>query len=369
MVAVLVPLLRLRVKDHVVDDGFAIGLGLGLVAAGHLLLQFPISTPAAPLMQVVVGVLVTTHVAATALLLHQRVLERPISWLLVATVPAIGLELCIHSAGISATDWVLAGSVGRAAVGAAWLSVGWVTVRRALEEERRLVTTFQQVLDASARDQRERLHELRSTLAGLVSGSALLDSPDLSPQTRHRLLVSVRGELERMERLLSRQDVPATDVDLDDALSLILDLQRLKGRKVECRSNGDAVHVRFDALAEVLNILMDNAVTHGGSEASVIEVARRDEETVDITVSDRGRGIPVDQRAEVFEWGKRGNTSSGEGIGLNLARRLMTEDGGSLRLADQQGIGSSFVISLPAARRSTENFSTVEDSHARLRSG
>jgi signal transduction histidine kinase len=129
------------------------------------------------------------------------------------------------------------------------------------------------------------------------------------------------------------------------------------------------VHARFDALAEVVNILMDNAATHGGTDASLVEVVRRDEETVDITVSDSGHGIPPEQRAEVFEWGRRGSTSSGEGIGLHLARRLMTEDGGSLRLADDQGSGSSFVISLPAARRSSENFSTVEDRRARLRSG
>ena len=119
MVAVIAPLLRLSEADHVVDDGFAIGLGMGLVAAGHLLLAFPMATPPAGLMQVVVAVLVSTHVAATALVLRQRALARPIAWLLVATVPAIGLEIYIHSRrAFGATDWVVAGSVGRAAVGA-----------------------------------------------------------------------------------------------------------------------------------------------------------------------------------------------------------------------------------------------------------
>ena len=370
MVAVIAPLLRLSDdKDHVLDDVSAIGLGMGLVAAGHVLLAFPIATPPAPLIQVVVGVLIATHAAATALVLRQRTFQRPMSWLLVATVPAIGLEIYIHSVGVSATGWVVAGGIGRAAVGAAWLSIGWVTIRRALEEERRRINSFQQVLASTTRDQRERMHELRSTLAGLVSGSALLDSPAVPPETRQRLLRSVRLELDRMDRLVSGHAVPPTDLDLDDALTLILDLQRLKGRRVEFRSNGDVVHARFDALAEVLNILMDNASTHGGTDASLVEVVRRDAETVDITVSDSGRGIPVDERPEVFEWGRRGSASPGEGIGLNLARRLMTEDGGSLRLADKQGAGSSFVISLPAARRSTENLVTTEDRHGWLRSG
>lgn len=370
MIAVIAPLLRLSGgHDRVVDDSFAIGLGLGLVAAGHLLLAFPIDTPPAPLVQLVVGVLISTHVAATALVLDQRSLARPVRWLLAATVPAIGLEIYIHSAGLSAPGWIAVGTIGRAAVGAAWLCVGWVAVRRTLAEERRRINSVQQVLATSARDQRERMHELRSTVAGLVSGSALLDSPEVSLETRHRLLGSVRHELDRMDRMLSGHAVAPTDIDLDDALTLILDLQRLKGRRVDFRSNGDVVHARFDALVEVVNILMDNAATHGGSDASLVEVVRRDEETVDITVSDSGHGIPLDERAEVFEWGRRGSTSPGEGIGLHVARRLMTEDGGSLRLADDQGSGSSFVISLPAARRSTENLSTVEDRRARLRSG
>ena len=97
-------------------------------------------------MQLVVGVLISTHVAATALVLDQRSLARPVRWLLVATVPAIGLEICIHSVGLSAPGWIAVGTIGRAAVGAAWLCVGWVTVRRTLAEERRRIISVQQVL-------------------------------------------------------------------------------------------------------------------------------------------------------------------------------------------------------------------------------
>jgi signal transduction histidine kinase len=368
MVAVVGPLLGLHQADHVLDDGFALGLGLGLVAAGHLTLQLPMGTPAT-LMQVVIGVLVTTHVAATALVLRQRALSRPMSWLLALTVVVIGVGLFIHSTALTGTAWDVAGSLTRAAAGAAWLGIAWVSLRRALEEERHRIHTYQQALASSARDQRERMHELRSTVAGLVSGSAMIDSPEVPAEMRQRLWSSVRRELDRMERLLAGQDVAATDLDLDEALSLILDLQRLKGRRVEFRSNGDVVHARFDALSEVVNILMDNAATHGGTDSSLVEVVRRDEEMVDIKVTDFGRGIPADQRPGIFDWGRRGSDSPGEGIGLNLAQRLMTEDGGSLRLAEQEGVGSSFVISLPAARRSQENDLTLEDSRAWRRSG
>ncbi len=369
MIAVVGPLLNVHQADHVLDDGFALGLGMGMVAAGHLLLQLPMHTPAPTLLLVVIGVLVSTHVAATALVLRQEALSRPMSWLLIATVHVVGGGLVIQAAGLSGTGWDVVGSVVRAAAGATWLTIACVSLRRALEEDRRRMNTFQQVLISSTRDQRERMHELRSTVAGLVTGSAMLDTPGVSTEVRQHLWCSVRRELDRMERLLSGEDEAATDIDLDEALSLILDLQRLKGRRVEFHSNGDVVHARFDALSEVVNILMDNAATHGGTDSSLVEVVRRDAETVDITVTDFGRGIPPDQRPGIFDWGRRGSDSPGEGIGLNLAQRLMTEDGGSLRLAEEGRGGSSFVISLPRARRSEENDLPSEDGHAWLRSG
>jgi signal transduction histidine kinase len=208
---------------------------------------------------------------------------------------------------------------------------------------------------STLREQRELLHELRSTMAGLVSGSEMLDNPDVAPEARQRLWESMRRELDRMDRLLSGRTGSTADIDLDEALGPILELQRLKGREVEVRGAGDVVHGRYDALAEVLNILVDNAATHGGVDHSVVEVVRRDEDTVDIRVSDEGRGIPPEQREQIFDWGRRGEDSPGEGIGLSLAQRLMAEDGGSLRLGEHEGEGSSFVITLPAARRPADD--------------
>ncbi len=353
-----------RIVD-VVDDCFAAGLGMGLVAAGHVLLQFPIAYPPAGAIGVLIGVLIATHLAVVALVLGQRVLAARTAGLMVVTFLVVSAGLLVHVSGSGGPAAETVMSLLRAAVGAAWLSLAWVDLRRASEEDRRRIASFEHVFISSTREQREHLHELRSTLAGLVCGSALLDSPDMPAETRERLWASVRRELGRMERLLSTENDPVTDIDLDEALGLILDLQRLKGRHVELHSNGDVVRARLDSLAEVVNILIDNSVHHGSTNKSVVKVERRDAETVDITVTDFGRGIPQEQRAQIFDWGKRGRHSPGEGIGLHVAQRLMTEDGGALRLADREGAGSSFVISLPAARRSSENDMSEEGAHVR----
>jgi signal transduction histidine kinase len=378
LLAVMAPLLGLVRVAHVADDNVVIGLGMGLLAAGHLLLQFPLAPTPPALMQMTIGILVATHVAAAALVLGQRAVPTLAAALVVATLVVVDTGQLVSALGLTGTAWDTATSLGRAVVGAAWICVALTSLRRGLDEDRRRLNTFEHVLAATARDQRERLHELRSTIAGLASGSELLDRADVPADLRDRLWCSLRRELDRMDRLLSGKVDDAADIDLDEALGMILDLQRLKGRHVEFHPHGDVVRARFDALAEVVNILMDNAVNHGGTDRSIVEVVRRDEETVDITVTDFGRGIPEEQKAKIFEWGKRGSDSTGEGIGLNVAQRLMTEDGGSLRLADSQGAGSCFVISLPAARRSpeddptTEGFMddfTMEDSGAWQRSG
>ncbi len=339
-----------------VREGNGLSLGMGLTAAGHLLL-LPASVPGSA--QAAIGVVVTTHVVAVTLVVRHRTVSGRIVALLIATVATFATALGLAEAGLVGPVWGPLMSVAQAAVGAAWLGVAWTTLQREADEERRQLNEMNDTLLKTARDQRERLHELRSTVAGLVTGSALLDRPDLPAETRQHLWESVCRELERMERLLSNQDDPATDLDLDQTLGLILDLQRLKGRRVEFHSSGDSVCARYDALAEVVNILMDNAETHGGSDSSVVEVARRDDEVVDITVTDFGRGIPREQREHIFEWGRRGTDSPGEGIGLHVARRLINENGGSLRCAEpKSGAGTSFVISLPATRVSAENFST-----------
>ncbi|MBC2931401.1 HAMP domain-containing sensor histidine kinase [Nocardioides sp. zg-1228] len=355
MLGVVVPLLAPERVRRVVDETFVIGLGLGLVAAGHLLLQFPRMQPSSPAMQLLIGVLIATHLLAAVLVLQQRVASTALRLLLLATVGVVVAGQLVPPAGLAGGALDAALWAARTAIGAAWLGIAWARLRRSLEDERRRLDSFEHVLVDSTREQRERLHELRSTVAGLVSGSALLDRADISPQTRERLWASVRRELDRMERMLTGAGDSTADLRLDDALAQILDLQRLKGRRVELHATSEVVRARFDALAEVLNILVDNAVKHGGTDASVVEVTRRDEDTVDITVTDFGRGIPLEQRPQIFDWGRRGKDSRGEGIGLNVAQRLMTEAGGSLRLAEREGAGSSFVISLPAARGSAEN--------------
>ena len=52
-----------------------------------------------------------------------------------------------------------------------------------------------------------------------------------------------------------------------------------------------------------------------------------------------------------FEQGKAGQQAGGSGLGLMIARRLVELHGGSLSVSSQLGVGTRFVLSLPAISR------------------
>jgi signal transduction histidine kinase len=71
-------------------------------------------------------------------------------------------------------------------------------------------------------------------------------------------------------------------------------------------------------------------------------------EGAEISVADRGLGIPAEERGRVFERFERASTMSGGfGVGLWLCRRIAEEHGGTLRLEEQASSGATFVVELP----------------------
>ena len=170
MLGVVVPLLAPERVRRVADETFVIGLGLGLVAAGHLLLQFPRVQPPSTQMQLLIGVLLCTQLLSAVLVLQQRAASRPMSALLLVTVGVVVLGQLVPPSGLAGGNVDAALWLARTAAGAAWLGIAWATLRRTLEDERRRIDSFEHVLVDATREQRERLHELRSTIAGLVIG-------------------------------------------------------------------------------------------------------------------------------------------------------------------------------------------------------
>lgn len=147
---------------------------------------------------------------------------------------------------------------------------------------------------------------------------------------------------------------------LDDAVEHARPVIDRAGFVLE-RSHGDDIPpVLADegALKQSLGNLLSNAVKYGlpgrwiKLEAAVTTGGEQPE--VEISVHDRGRGVPPEEARSIFEPYYRSIRTNdpkvpGIGLGLNLAKRMVHGMGGRLTLRSESGRGSVFTIHLPIA--------------------
>jgi signal transduction histidine kinase len=344
------------------DPGL-LGLSSALLIAG---IQVGIMRGSAPLglpdwaLTLVVGGVGATYLVAGLVVMRLPMLP---SW----SVPAVGIVTALLAVGhLGGAPLGLGEPFGLAAAcahllaAAVLLTTALTLLHREVTRWRHDVGTLNRQLhqiESAGRDDRAKLHEIRTTLAGITTASQMLHERhvQLDDATRLRLQRSVRSEMARLQRLMDDRPAPGpTAIDLDETLDPLLEAHRARGHRVQWRPSGHQVHARPDDVTEAVNILLENAAKHAEGSDSHLGVAHDGDEVL-ISVSDSGPGIPSQLHHEIFDWGVRGDASSGQGIGLYVARRLVSEQGGSLTVTTPPGSGTTFTIRLPAARTTEEN--------------
>jgi signal transduction histidine kinase len=198
-------------------------------------------------------------------------------------------------------------------------------------------------------------HELRSPLARLKMALAMVD--DAAPGHRAALRREIDTDIGELDALVeevllaSRLDAAAFVMHAETVELLAVAVE--EAARVGAEVDGEPISVAGDErlLRRALRNLLENARRYGGAEVHV-GVARVGAETVEIRVSDRGPGVPADQRERIFEPFYRlpghAEREGGVGLGLSLVRQIAQRHGGSVRCESRDGGGSSFVLSLPA---------------------
>ena len=197
----------------------------------------------------------------------------------------------------------------------------------------------------------ERDHELRTSLFGIEAlAVALNEQRDRVPcGDVDQLTLAIASEARRLRLMLAPRAMQHTAFDLAETIRPAILMIRSLGVVVR-----DAVPTEMwvrgcrDDAAQVVCALLDNARVHApGSEVDVR--ATLDGGTTTLYVEDRGPGISGIGGRSMFKRGRRGEQSSGSGLGLFIARRLMVAQGGSLTVDQRPGGGAAFALSLPSS--------------------
>jgi two-component system sensor histidine kinase KdpD len=203
-------------------------------------------------------------------------------------------------------------------------------------------------------------HDLRTPLAGLRSAAETLRVHDqrLDGGERQELLLAMESSIARlaamvsdlldMSRLQTGAVLPiAADVPLDEvvrrALAGLDEAERVVVGELP------TAYVDAGLLERVVANLAANALRH--SDAVMIEGSSTGAR-VELRVVDRGPGVAPADRARIFEpFQRQGDTGTGVGLGLAVARGLTEAQGGSLEAESTPGGGLTMVVELPGARR------------------
>jgi two-component system OmpR family sensor kinase len=207
-------------------------------------------------------------------------------------------------------------------------------------------------------------HELRTPIFSLGGFLELLADEDLDEDTRRAFLDQLRGQVERMRLLatelldLSRLESGAlelhpepTDVGQlarEVAAEFTPAAQRHRS-DVRLDLDGDPIEMECDPerVAQVLRILLDNALVHTPEGTGVRVSAARHNGHVRLEVSDHGLGIKRQNMPHIFEpFFTSNDEAQGAGLGLAIARELADRMQGDLSVRSIPG-ATTFSLELP----------------------
>lgn len=209
-------------------------------------------------------------------------------------------------------------------------------------------------------------HALRTPLASIIGSlSTLSDSDQLNEETRTDLLDTAREEADRLNWLVSNLldmtrlesghlTLTVDRYDLEDVVGVALGQTAsiLRERPVDVRLEENLPLVPLDQvlIVQVLDNLLSNAAKYSPTGSPIDIGVRREGQMVEVSVADRGFGIPERDRERVFEKFyrvQRPGNPSGTGLGLAICRGIVEAHRGRIWAEDRQGGGTTIRFTLP----------------------
>ncbi|MDQ0231817.1 signal transduction histidine kinase [Metabacillus malikii] len=213
-------------------------------------------------------------------------------------------------------------------------------------------------------------HELRTPLAVLLSS---IDAIDMTIESKkddftESLLLNMRSEVNRMTNLVSdllalaRSDSGTFDLNLEtvdlktlaeNAFTSLRPLAKKKQLSMNLFTSSSLLVVAdSNRLSQLIYILLDNAMKYTPNGGEVILQLSKVDSTICIVVQDSGIGIAKDELKQIFERFYRADKSrtrtvGGHGLGLSIAKSIVSSHKGSINVTSEIDRGSTFTVIIP----------------------
>ena len=254
------------------------------------------------------------------------------------------------------------------------LSLRDVTHQKEIQSElERLIVARDEFLSIAS-------HELKTPLTSIQLQTGMIkrnlakgDPAALAPARMERMVEQTDRQVSRLTRLVndmldvSRMETGKLQLDREDVSlpELVRDVvERVSPQLVQSgailriQSLAPAVgRVDRFRIEQVLINLLTNAARYGEGQPIDIHL-RCDGRQAELSVRNGGKGIAPEDHRRIFARFERATSASevsGLGLGLYIARQIVTAHGGSIRLESALGAGATFVVTLPLLQHGKTN--------------
>jgi signal transduction histidine kinase len=209
-------------------------------------------------------------------------------------------------------------------------------------------------------------HELNQPLGAVQINSEFMKLQLATGRVDEALLKDLAGKIvadnlragsiiQSLRSIFNDENTNATPINLGDIVQSVLQITapELSRRQINIKLHLDSktiARVNAPEVQQVLLNILNNAIqalsnVERTDKEITIETAR-EQESVTLSITDNGPGIPKDQQAKIFELSSS-EKRSGMGLGLWLCKQIVTRNHGSIAYQDMPEGGAKFLIRLP----------------------
>lgn len=208
-------------------------------------------------------------------------------------------------------------------------------------------------------------HEFKTPIASIEGYAALLQDSRLTPEKHSRYVEKILDNSRRLSELCSsvlmlsklenRETVPdkkeyRIDEQIRQSILMLESKWSAKNIEFDLELPKQVYYGSEQLIGQIWSNLIDNAVKHS-PEGGIIEIKmHKENELLQISVTDHGEGMTEETQKHIFEKFYQADTSrssEGSGLGLALVKRILDLCGGSADVKSVPDEGAEFIITLP----------------------